>query len=188
VPHLLAVWWIQWNKEDPVAYPLPPAFRPISDSQRQYYELIPTLSEDVNHAAEMLWTSKYQPLLILMLTMHLSRPKHRNVVQHPTPPASFAKAFVHSSAQLAQRGIEIATHIIDSGNKIQDRRFEFLFDHGDMDPWEIGNLDRYLDGVLQCGIDGGDLLFLSDDEEGGEDMQPMEWEELEDHLTYKHME
>ena len=111
---------------------------------------------------------------MLMLIMHLSRPKHRNAVQHPTPPASFAKAFVHSSAQLAQRGVEIATHIIESGHKIEDRRFEFLFDHGDIDPWEIGNLDRYLDGVLQSGIDDEELLFLSGDEEGGKEMQPME--------------
>jgi hypothetical protein len=97
----------------------------MSDSELQYYEYIPTLPDEVNRAAQTLWDSKYQPLLILMLTMHLSRPKHRNAVQHLTPPAGFAKAFIGSFAQLAPRGVEVVMHAI----KMQDRRFEFLVDH-----------------------------------------------------------
>ena len=99
--------------------------------------------------------------------MHLSRPKHRNAVQHPTPPIGFAKTFVRSFAQLAPRGVEIAMHIVELGHKIQDRRFEYLFEHElNPDPWEIGNLDWYLDGELQGGLDERDLLALSAGEDG----------------------
>jgi hypothetical protein len=149
--------------ENPIAYPLPAAFQPISNSERQYYQLIPTLPDNVDHAAETLWNSKYRPLLILMLTMHLSRPKHRNSIQHPTPPISFAKAFVRSSTQLSRRGVEIATHVIQSGHKMQDGRFEFLFEHESLDPWERGNLDRYLDGELEGGLGERSLLAVHED-------------------------
>jgi hypothetical protein len=160
VPHLFTVWWIQWNRENPVAYPLPAAFRPISDSEHQYYEMILTLPDEVNRAAETLWDSKYQPLLILMLTMHLSRPKHRNAVQHPTPTTDFAKTFVRSFAQLAPRGAEIALRVVELGHKMLDGRSEFLFDHGNSDPWEVGNLDWYLDGELRGEMGERDFFGL----------------------------
>ena len=164
------MWWIQWNREDPVAYPLPNAFGSMSDSERQYYGYIPTLPDEVHRAADALWDSKYQPLLHVMLTMHLSRPKHRNIVQHPTPTIDFAKTFIHSFARLAPRGVEIAMHIVDSGYKMQDGRFEFLFDHGNSDSWEMENLDWYLDGEIQGGIGERDFL-VSCDEEMGEKME-----------------
>jgi hypothetical protein len=146
----------------------------MSDSERQYYELIPPLPDKVSHAAEVLWESKYQPLLVLMLNMHLSRPKHRNAVQHPTPTTDFAKTFVRSFARLAPRGVRVALNIVELGwRKMQDRdgQFEFLFDHGSSDPWEIGNLDWYLDEELQGETGGGkDMLVLSDEELGVDSM------------------
>jgi hypothetical protein len=155
----------------------------MSDSELQYYEYIPTLTEEVNRAAQTLWDSKYQPLLVLMLTMHLSRPKYRNAVQHPTPPAGFAKAFVGSFARLAPRGVEVAMQVVDLGYKMMDGRFEFLFDHGRSDPWERGNLDWYLDAALRGGIGEEEELVL-DDEDVGEGMQAGEWGELDRSMAF----
>jgi hypothetical protein len=51
---------------------------------------------------------------------------------------------------------------------MQDGQCEFLFEHESSDPWERGNLDRYLDEELEGGLGERDLLATPQDEEVGE--------------------
>jgi hypothetical protein len=83
---------------------------------------------------------------------------------------------VRSSTQLSRRGVEIATHVIQSGHKMQDGRFEFLFEHESLDPWERGNLDRYLDGELEGGLGERSLLAVHEDGRVGVKRRAEEWE------------
>jgi len=127
VPYLFTNWWLSWNARFPDTYPLPKAFDTFSETDIADFLSRRALTDEINEAAELLWNSSLRPTIELMLFLYHKRPKGRNELQHPIPPAAFAHSFVTSVdgySRLSKKQKRAAQSIIDNGRK---RDGSFLF-------------------------------------------------------------
>ena len=124
VPFLFTQWWLTSNYDDPVTYPLPKVFDPLSEDDISEYVTRRPLADEINEATDFLWNSFLQPDIELMLMFYHKRLTGRNFLQHPTPSAAFAHSFLTSDASYSEEQKHQIKLIINEGRR-QDGTFLF---------------------------------------------------------------
>jgi hypothetical protein len=159
VPYLFTLWWLKWNRTDPLAYPLPAIFSSLSDLEVEQYHSV-TLLVEYDHAVTALWDAgHYNPLLLLMLRLFLSRPEERNNCQHPPPTSDFARSFLKKSLLLAKQDLSATSLIIDSGTLKEKDELKFFFRHED--GREVVDQNKKLDQALRNWLDSEEVRKAS---------------------------
>ena len=124
VPFLFTQWWLTSNYDDPVTYPLPKVFDPLSEDDISEYVTRRSLTVEICEAADLLWKSSLQPAIELMLMFYHKRLESRNIFQHPTPSAAFAHSILTSDASYSEEQKHQIKLIINEGRR-QDGTFLF---------------------------------------------------------------
>jgi len=116
VPHLFSQWWL--SSSHTKDFPLPKAFDYLTPDEISKIRTRQLLNKEISQAAAILWESDLGPLIDLMLTFYHKRPKGRNDLQHPTPPAAFTQVLINPHIQSLNSGQKnVVQSIINNGMK-----------------------------------------------------------------------
>lgn len=170
MPHILTLWWVHWSGHVS-EYTLPSAFANLTDLELDKYRGMSELPREIDNAITVLWASKCQPLLDLLLHLHLSHHEDRNTIQHPAPPPEFAKMFV-GTLNLPPEYRHAVSLMIQSGTKKQkNNKPQFLFNYPDrnVEDHEDESLDMELKALVEEILGGRDSKGSRKDSDVGED-------------------
>jgi hypothetical protein len=146
VPHIYTLWWVKSYQYKPKEFPLPAPlseFRVRSPHAYTLYTKMKSLEPPIETGISVLWESRYQPLLDMMLVFHLQRDDKRNAFQHPAPTRQFAMEYIKTLKGLSSDDLVAAVLLIKLSSSYQDGIPSPLFklDHSegsnDMDDMEL---------------------------------------------------